>query len=127
MAQLIELSCKCGTNYMLRCGLAHVWVESSKIVPKIRLSPKFGACAGGNSENGTGNIFPAHYKECSLAAHYLGFADLPTLPFLLGDSQFRLPSPALLAFDLFLPISKHVLEFLLFTLGFLKIHRFDTE
>ena len=27
----------------------------------------FGACTGGNSENGAGNIFPAHYKESSLA------------------------------------------------------------
>ena len=27
----------------------------------------FGTCAGENSENDAGNIFPAHYKECSLA------------------------------------------------------------
>ena len=67
VAQLIGLSCKCSTNYKLCCGLARVRVESNKIVPKIRLSPKFGACAGGNSENGAGNIVPAHYKECSLA------------------------------------------------------------
>ena len=46
--------------------LARVRVESDEIVPKIRLSPKFGACAGGSSENGAGNILPAHYKECSL-------------------------------------------------------------
>ena len=26
----------------------------------------FGACAGGNSENGAGNTFPALYKECNL-------------------------------------------------------------
>ena len=67
VAQLIGLSCKCGSNYTLCCALARVRVESDKIVPKIRLSPKFGACAGGNSENGAGTIFPAHYKECSLA------------------------------------------------------------
>ena len=66
VAQLIGLLCKCGTNYTLCCGLARVRVESDKIVPKIRLSPKLGACAGGNSGNGAGNIFPAHYKECSL-------------------------------------------------------------
>ena len=41
-------------------------MKSDKIVPKIRLLPKFGACPGGNSENGMGNIFPTHYKECSL-------------------------------------------------------------
>ena len=51
VAQSMGLSCKCGTNYMLCCGLARVRVESDKIVPKIRLSPKFGACMGGNSEN----------------------------------------------------------------------------
>ena len=67
VAQLIGLSCKCGTNYTLCCGLACVRVESDEIVPKIRPSPKFGTCVGGNSENGAGNIFPAHYKECSLA------------------------------------------------------------
>ena len=67
VAQLTGFSRKYGTNYTICCGLARVWVESDKIVPKIRLSPKFGACAGGNSENGAGNIFPAHYKECSLA------------------------------------------------------------
>ena len=44
-------------------------MEADKIVPKIRLSPKFGVCAGGNSEIGAGNIFPAHYKECSLENH----------------------------------------------------------
>ena len=65
VAQLIRLSCKCGTNYTLCCGLARVRVESDKIVPKIRLSPKFGACSVGNSENGVGNI-SAYYKECSL-------------------------------------------------------------
>ena len=47
VAQLIGFSHKCCTNYMLYCGLVHVWVESNKIVPKIRLSPKFGACVGG--------------------------------------------------------------------------------
>ena len=47
VAQLIGLSCKCGTNYTLCCGLARVRVESDKIVLKIRLSSKFGACAGG--------------------------------------------------------------------------------
>ena len=66
VAQLIGFSRKCGTNYTLCCGLARVRVESDKMVPKIRLSPQFGACAGGSSENGVGNIFPAHYKECSL-------------------------------------------------------------
>ena len=60
MAQLIGLSCKCGTNYTLCCSLARVWVESEKIVPKIRFSPKFAACAGGYRENGAGSIFPAH-------------------------------------------------------------------
>ena len=65
VAQLLGLSCKCGTNYTLYCGMARVRVESDKTVPKIRLSPKFGACMGGNSENCAGNIFPAHYKECS--------------------------------------------------------------
>ena len=34
VAQLIGLSCKCGTNYTLCCGLARVRVESDKIVPK---------------------------------------------------------------------------------------------
>ena len=53
VAQLIGFSCQYGTNYTLCCGLARVRVES-------------GVCAGGNSENGAGNIFPAHYKECSL-------------------------------------------------------------
>ena len=38
VAQLIGLSCKCGTNYTLCCGLARVRVESDTIVPKIRLS-----------------------------------------------------------------------------------------
>ena len=66
VAQLIGLSCKCGTNCTLCSGLARVRVESDEIVPKIRFSPKLGACVGGNSENCTGNIFPAHYKECSL-------------------------------------------------------------
>ena len=41
VAQLIGLSCKCGTNYTLCCGLVCVQVESDKIAPKIRLSPKF--------------------------------------------------------------------------------------
>ena len=73
--QLIGLSYKCGTNYTLCCGLARVRVKSDKIVLKIRLSPKFGACAGRSSENGAENIFPAHYKECSLllltlSSHY---------------------------------------------------------
>ena len=76
MAQQIGFSCKCGTNYTLCCGLAQVRVESDKIVPKIRLSPMFGACAGGNSENGTGNIFSAHYKECSLGQPSLSRANL---------------------------------------------------
>ena len=67
VAQLIELSWKCGTHCKLCCGLARVRVESDKIVLKIRLSPKFGVCAGGNSENGEGNIFPAQYKDCGLA------------------------------------------------------------
>ena len=67
VAQLIGLSCKCGTNYTLCCALVHVRVESDKIVPKIRPSSKFGACSGGNSENGVGNIFPTHYKEYGLA------------------------------------------------------------
>ena len=56
VTQLLGLSCKCGTNYTLCCCLAHMRVELDKIVPKIWLSPKFGACAGGNSENGMGNI-----------------------------------------------------------------------
>ena len=51
MAQLIGLSCKCGTNNTLCCGLARVRVESDKIVLKIRLLPKFGACASRNCEN----------------------------------------------------------------------------
>ena len=63
VAQLIGPSRKCGTNYTLCCGLARVRVESDK----IRLSPKFGACAGGNSESDAGNI-SAHYKECSLVS-----------------------------------------------------------
>ena len=67
VAPLIGFSCKYGTNYKLCRGLASVRVQSEKIVPKIRLSPKLGACAGGNSENGKGNIFPAHCKDCSLA------------------------------------------------------------
>ena len=57
VAQLLGLSCNCDTNYTLCCGLIRVLVESDKIVPKIRLSPKFGVWAGGSSENGTGNIF----------------------------------------------------------------------
>ena len=70
VAQLIGFSRKCCTNYTVCCGLVRVRVESDKMVPKIRLSPKFGACAGGNSGNGARNIFPAHYKECSLACTY---------------------------------------------------------
>ena len=66
VAQLIGVSRRFCTNYTLCCGLARVRVESDKIVLKIRLSPKLGACAGGNSENGAGIIFPTHYKECSL-------------------------------------------------------------
>ena len=68
VAQLIGLSCKWHKlHVMLWFGACvGVWVESDKIVPKIRLSSKFGVCAGGNSENGAGNIFPVHYKECSL-------------------------------------------------------------
>ena len=72
VAQLIGASCKFCTNYTLICGLARVRVESDKIVPKIRLSPKFGACTGRNSQNGAGNRFLAHYKECSLASSSLG-------------------------------------------------------
>ena len=34
VAQLIVLSCKCGTNYTLCNGLVRVWVESDKIVLK---------------------------------------------------------------------------------------------
>ena len=44
VAQLIGFSRKCGTHYTLCCSLARVRVELDKIVPKIRLSPKFGAC-----------------------------------------------------------------------------------
>ena len=72
VAKLIGLSCKCGTNYTLCCGLGRMRVESDKIVLKIRLSSKFGACASGNSENGARNIFPANYKECISAVSKLG-------------------------------------------------------
>ena len=34
---------------------------------KLHVMLWFGTCAGGNSENDAGNIFPAHYKEYSLA------------------------------------------------------------
>ena len=34
VAQLIGLSCKCGTKYTLCCGLARVRVESAKMVLK---------------------------------------------------------------------------------------------
>ena len=61
VAQLIGLSSFCGTKYTLCYGFARVRVELDKMVPKIRLYPKFGACASGNSD-----IFPVHYKECSL-------------------------------------------------------------
>ena len=47
VAQLMGLSCKCGTKYTLCCGLARVRMELDKIVPKIRHSPKRGVCAGG--------------------------------------------------------------------------------
>ena len=63
VAQLIVLSSKCGTNYTLCNGLARVWVKSDKIVPKIRLSPKFDACADGNSENGAGIYSPRTTKN----------------------------------------------------------------
>ena len=33
---------------------------------KLHFMLWFGTCVGGNSENGVGYIFPAHYKECSL-------------------------------------------------------------
>ena len=35
VAQLIGLSCKCGTNYTICCALARVRVESEKTVLKI--------------------------------------------------------------------------------------------
>ena len=63
VTQLIGLSCKCGTNYTLCCGLARVRVESDKIVLKIRLSPKFGACTGGNSEMARGIYSPRTTKN----------------------------------------------------------------
>ena len=59
VAQQIGLSCKCGTNYTLCCGLARVRVESDK----IRLSPKFDACAGGNSEMARGIYSPRTTKN----------------------------------------------------------------
>ena len=56
ITQQIGPSLRCGTNYMLVCGLTHVQVEPAKIVPQIGLSPNFGACTGENSEIGIGNI-----------------------------------------------------------------------
>ena len=94
VAQLIGLSCKCGTNYTLCCGLARVRVESDKIVPKISLSPKFGACAGGSSENGLGNIFPAHYKECSLVFTSVSKFEMATHPY-TSLYAFWIPPPPL--------------------------------
>ena len=88
--QLVGLSCKCGTNYTLCCGLARVRVESDKIVLKIKLSPKFGTCVGGNSENGMGNIFPMHYKECSLVSDQVLYCNLGAwIPFLMLFRQTR--------------------------------------
>ena len=66
VVQGIGLSLKCGTNYMLFCSLLHVHVEPVKTVSEIGHSPRFGVCVGGNSVNGTGNIFPVHNKECNL-------------------------------------------------------------
>ena len=63
-------------NLHVTLWFARVRIESDKIVAKVRLSPKFGTCAGGNSENGAGNIFPMHYKECSL-----GYAQASLLRF----------------------------------------------
>ena len=63
VAQLIGLSFKCGTNYTLCCGLARARVESDKIVPKIRLSPKFGACEGGNRKMARGIYSPRTTKN----------------------------------------------------------------
>ena len=37
------------------------------IVPYVAYSPNCGACAGENSENGAGNVFRTHYRECSPA------------------------------------------------------------
>ena len=71
VAQLIGLSSKCGTIFTLCCGLARLRVESDKIVPKIRLSSTFGACAGRNSENGKGishtNIQTQKFKTLILS------------------------------------------------------------
>ena len=35
VAQLIGLSCKCGTNYILYCGLARAWVETVKMARRL--------------------------------------------------------------------------------------------
>ena len=52
-------------------------MESDKIVPKIRLSPNFGSCTGGNSENGAGNIFPRTTKNAVWGAQqYANFVPL---------------------------------------------------
>ena len=37
---------------------------------KLHIMLLFGTCLGGNSENGAENMFPAHYKECSLGSMY---------------------------------------------------------
>ena len=63
VAQLTGPSCKCGTNYTLCCCLARVRVESDKIVPKIKLSPKFGPCADRTSEMARGVYSPRTTKN----------------------------------------------------------------
>ena len=54
----------------LKCGhvILHIlWYGKS--ATGTEHSPNFGACTGGNGENGASNIFPMHYNECSLDAH----------------------------------------------------------
>ena len=60
-----------GMRFNHYATLLHVWVEPDKMVLYIELSPNFGPCMVGNSENGAVNIFPAHYNKCSLMfIHY---------------------------------------------------------
>ena len=74
VAYRIGLSPRCGISYTLLRGLERVQVEPVKTVLQVGLSPNFCVCAGGNSENGAGNMFPSLYKECSQILESLNHA-----------------------------------------------------
>ena len=63
VAQLMGLSPKCGSNYILCYGLVDVWVEQMEIVPEKGLSLNFDMCTGGNKEMVRGIYSPCTTKN----------------------------------------------------------------